>query len=129
MAQHQLPLVILSDLFAVCKLPPDAAYPVWAVGPFVCLARTADELSVVCPQAAVPAGVTCEGNWRCLRVAGTIPFLTTGVLTSLADPLAGAGISVFAVSTFDTDYLLVKAGEWERAAAVLREAGHTLTPA
>jgi hypothetical protein len=85
-----------------------------------------DELSIVCRQEVVPEGVVCERDWRCLRVAGTMPFTVVGVLASLTAPLAGAGISVFVLSTFDTDYVLVKSADSERAMAVLRAAGHEI---
>src|SRR6185437_6302828 len=102
--------------FAVCRLGADATIPPWATaGSFFSITRTADELSVVCNQDAVPEGVVSERGWRCLRVAGTMPFSVIGVLASLTVPLAQAGISIFAVSTFDTDYLLVKQAESKRA--------------
>jgi hypothetical protein len=88
--------------------------------------RTADELSVVCRQEAVPAGTYAEGGWRGVRVAGAMPFTQVGVLASLARPVAEAGIGVFAVSTFDTDYLLVKAERFPEAVAALRAAGHSV---
>jgi hypothetical protein len=122
-----LTLVPLDGTFAVCRLAADAPVPGWATGgPFVSITRTGDELSVVCREGAVPAGVRCERGWRCLRVAGTLDFSLTGVLASLVGPLAEAGVSASAVSTFDTDYLLVKASGFERAVEVLRRAGHTV---
>lgn len=124
-----LTLVPLEGTFAVCRLAADAPVPGWAAGgPFVSITRTGDELSVVCREEAVPAGVRCEWGWRCLRVAGTLDFSLVGVLASLVGPLAGAGVSVFAVSTFDTDYLLLKASDFERGVAVLRRAGHADRP-
>jgi hypothetical protein len=90
------------------------------------ITRTGDELSVVCLQALVPAEVRHEGDWRCLRVAGTMAFDQVGVLAALAGPLTDAGISVFALSTFDTDYLLVKQSNFERALSALRGAGHRI---
>lgn len=124
---HQLTLLLLPDLFAVCRLAPDAAVPTWADGTgFMSITRTADELSVVCRQDAVPEGTKCERGWRCLRVAGTIDFALVGILASLVTPLAEAGIGVFAVSTFDTDYLLVKATDLDSAVGALREAGHSV---
>jgi putative acetyltransferase len=122
-----LNLMLLSDTFAVCRLDSDAPMPPWATaGDLISITRTADELSVVCRQDAVPEGIPCEWGWRCLRVAGAIPFSVVGVLASLTAPLAEAGISVFAISTFDTDYLLVKAEDLERAVDVLRRRGHTI---
>jgi hypothetical protein len=121
-------LLVLGGTFAVCRLGGSAAVPAWATtGDFLSVTRTAEELSVVCPEAAVPEGVRCERGWRRLRVAGTVPFSAVGVLASLAGPLAAAGVSLFAVSTFDTDYLLVKGDHLERAVGALRGAGHLVS--
>jgi hypothetical protein len=125
---HRLNLTIVDGTFAVCRLEADAPMPPWATaGSFSSITRTADELSVVCRQDAVPEEVVGERGWRCLRVAGTMPFSVVGVLASLVAPLAEAGISVFAVSTFDTDYLLVKAADFEKAVTALTQAGHSIT--
>lgn len=124
---HRLALTLLADTFAVCRLSKSSPVPAWASsGQFFSITRTADELSVVCPQSVVPDGVRCERGWRCLRVAGPMDFSMIGVVASLVTPLAEAGISVFVVSTFDTDYLLVKEVDLERAMAALGLAGHTL---
>jgi hypothetical protein len=118
-AMQQLTLLVLDGTFAICKLGSDAPVPPWATaGQFLSITRTADELSIVCRQDSVPEGIPCERGWRCLRVAGTIPFSVVGLLASVVLPLAEAGISVFAISTFDTDYLLVK----EKDLAASREA-------
>src|SRR5262249_16164581 len=118
-------LRLLGESFAVCRLPADAPTPAWAEGSrFVSVTRTAEELSVVCPEASVPEGVRCERGWQCLRLAGTFELSQVGVLVALVAPLAEAGVSVFVVSTFDTDYLLV---QWEKltaATSVLRREGH-----
>lgn len=120
-------LTLLPGTFAVCRLEPDAAVPAWATnGSFFSIARTTDELSIVCNQADVPDGVRCERNWRCFKLAGPIPFSTIGVLASLVSPLAEAGISVFAISTFDTDYLLVKEKDLPKATDALCQAGHSI---
>jgi hypothetical protein len=107
-------------------LVPDSPWPKWVVGDFLSITCTADELSIVCLQDAVPPGVQCETGWRCLRVAGALDFAAVGVLASLVVPLAEAGLSVFALSTFDTDYLLVKERDFDRACASLRQYGHRL---
>ncbi len=121
-------LLTLEGTFAVCRLAGDSPLPPWATaGPFFSITRTAEELSVVVRQDAVPEGTVCERGFCCLRVAGTIPFSVVGVLASLAAPLAEAGISVFALSTFDTDYLLVKATDYEKARKALQQAGHSIT--
>jgi transcriptional regulator len=123
---HRLHLLAVPGSFAVCKLPPGAALPVAPPGAFWSVTRTADELSVVCEEAAAPEGANCERGWRCLRVAGAMPFTLVGVLASLTAPIARVGVGVFAVSTFDTDYLLVKSDDFPKAVAALRTAGHAV---
>lgn len=95
-------------------------------GDLYAITRTRDELSIVCPQADVPPSTFSEPEWRALKVAGPLDFSLTGVLASLAAPLADAGISIFALSTFDTDYLLVKSDVLALAVEVLRRAGHSV---
>src|SRR5262249_15378315 len=122
---QQRTLRVVDGTFAICGLEATAPVPAWATsGDFFSISRTAEELSVVCRQDAVPEGVRSERGWRCLRVAGTIPFAVVGVLASLTASLAEAGVSAFAVSTFDTDYLLVQETNWPRAVAALRRHGH-----
>jgi hypothetical protein len=122
-----LHLILLSDTFAICRLAPDAAIPPWATaGSLFSITRTNDELSVVCLQALVPEKVQSERGWRCLRVAGAMDFSQVGILASLVGPLAESSISVFAISTFDTDYLLVKQADLEKATTALRQVGHTI---
>ena len=122
---HQLTL--LPNSFAICRLDANAGVPTWATtGEFLSITRTADELSIVCLQSLLPDGVQCERDWRCFKLAGPIPFSTVGVLASLVQPLAEAGISVFAISTFDTDYLLVKAAHFKGAIDALRQHGFSL---
>jgi hypothetical protein len=118
---------VLPGTFAVCRLPAVEPLPAWADGgPFSSITRTGDELSIVVPEDRVPTGVQAEGGWAVLRLNGPFPFTAVGVLASVAVPLAAARISLFAVSTFDTDYVLVKESAREKAVAVLQEAGHTL---
>jgi putative acetyltransferase len=122
-----LNLLLVPGTLAVCRLDGGALVPSWAAGSDFCsITRTADELSIVCRQDRVPQSILCERGWRCLRVAGTVPFSTVGVLASLTGPLARAGISVFALSTFDTDYLLVREKDLEAVVDVLRGQGHTV---
>jgi putative acetyltransferase len=122
---RRLPLLTVPGRFAVCRLRPDDPVPAWATARVFCsITRTLDELSVVCPEDVVPPDVRSEKGWRCLRVAGTIDFSAIGVLASLVAPLAQAGVSVFAISSFDTDYLLVKEDAFAAACAALRDAGH-----
>ena len=124
---HQLRFIVLPDHLAVCRFNQDTPIPAWALsGTVFTITRTADELSVVCQQNLVPDGVRCERGWRCLRVAGTMDFSMIGVVASLSTPLAAAGVGIFVISTFDTDYLLVKNDDFSRAVAALRAAGHAV---
>lgn len=122
---HCLSLIELAGTFAVCKLDKETAIPAWATtGTFFSTTRTSEELSIVCPQAVVPDGIRCEREWRCLRIAGPLAFSLVGILSSLVTALAQAEVSVFAVSTFDTDYIFVKENDFEKSVAVLRAVGH-----
>jgi hypothetical protein len=118
-------LAVLGGDFALARLEAAAPVPAWAsVGSFSSITRTSGELSVVCEAAAIPHDVPCERGWRCLRVAGTLDLSLTGVLASIAGPLAAAGVSIFAIATYDTDYVLVRAGSLTTAVESLRAAGH-----
>jgi len=120
-------LTLLPDTLAICRLSPDAAIPGWAFASnFYSITRTADELSVVCHQANVPDNIQSEADWRGLKVQGPLAFSMVGVMASLTAPLAAASISIFVVSTFDTDYLLVKQAHLEPAIAALAAAGHSI---
>jgi len=122
-----LTLLGVAGRFAICKLPPDSAIPAWATaGDVFSVTRTVEELSVVCRQEMVPTGMHAEVDWRCLRVTGTMPITLVGVLASLTRPVAAAGVGIFAVSTFDTDYLFFKEAEFRAAVAALRGAGHSV---
>lgn len=122
---QDLNLMELLGVFAICRLDSRDPIPSWAlIGSFFSISRTSDELSVVCEQANVPTTVKCEAGWKCFRVAGKLDFALTGILASLTAPLAKAGISVFGISTYDTDYLLVKDKEAKRARDVLAKAGY-----
>jgi len=124
---HKLRLTLLDGTLAVCRLPADAPVPGWtAHGHFLSITRTHDELSIVCLQEAVPEDVPSEPGWRALRVDGPLAFSMVGVLASLLNPLAEAGVSVFVLSTFDTDYLLIKEENLKRAINELERAGHQI---
>ncbi|MBI1741066.1 MAG: ACT domain-containing protein [Acidobacteriales bacterium] len=116
---------VLREGLAVCQLAAGARVPEWALGGgFFCVTRTAEELSIVCEEGRVPEGVRVERDWVGLKLEGPFPFSMTGVLTSFLGPLAEAGIPIFAVATFDTDYVLMKREKLEQAVRVLGAAGH-----
>jgi uncharacterized protein len=123
-----LKLRVLAGELAVCRLPADAPAP--ATPPSATLfsiTRTREELSVVCDAAQAPAGAQIQAGWRALQVAGPLDFALTGILASIAAPLALAGVSLFAVSTYDTDYVLVGEDALDAAVAALRDAGHEVS--
>ncbi len=125
MGAKKLILSILPETLAICRLDKNARIPDWALsGSFLSITQTEEELSIVCAQINVPEGVKHEDGWRCLKVEDTLDFSLTGVIASLTMPLAFEGISVFAISTYDTDYLLVRERRKKKAAAVLSENGH-----
>ena len=115
-------VAVLPGTLAICRLRASDRIPSWALElheGFVSITRTPDELSIVCPQDAVPPDTTVEEDWRALVLPGPIPFEATGVLSALAAPLAEAGIPIFAISTYDTDYVLVRESNVQRALHVL----------
>ncbi len=122
-----LTLQILPDEFAIWQLPPNAPLPKPENSSLWSVTRTSEELSVVSIAEHAPSGVSKEDGWRCIRVKGPLVFELTGVLASLSAPLAEAGISIFAISSFNTDYLLVKVEQLELACRALQQAGHTFT--
>lgn len=123
----ELTLILAPERFAVCRLPPTVPIPPLPLNAsLVSLTLTPDELSLIVPEFAAPENTRMVGGWRALRVAGTLDFSLTGILASLATPLAKVGVSIFAVSTFDTDYLLLPETGLEQALTVLRAAGHAI---
>jgi hypothetical protein len=125
----RLHLRLLEGRVSVCRLDPAEPIPAWVLagGGFASITRAAGELSVVCAEDAVPAGTTCESGWRIFQVEGPLDFSLTGILASVAQPLADAGVSIFAVSTYDTDHVLVKEEDVQRAVRALTAAGHRVT--
>ncbi len=120
-----LKLNVLGVSLSICRLGPADPVPHWAwTGPFACVVRTGEELSVVCAATSVPEGVKVEPGWRALAVEGPLDVSLTGIMAGLTDPLAKASIPIFALSTFDTDYLLVPERHLRRAVDVLRASGY-----
>ena len=127
MSARRSTLQVLEGRFAVCRLDPEDAVPAGLVeSAFVSLTRTPDELSIVCSEGEAPPDSRCETGWRRLRVRGSLDLAETGVLAALAAPLAEARISVFALSTFDTDYLLVNESDLGATLAALARSGHRI---
>lgn len=118
-------LSVLPETVAICHLPADAAPPEWAWhGAFCSVTRTPTEVSIITAEANIPDGARCERGWRVLAVREKLGFDMVGVIASLSEPLAGAGISIFTLSTFDTDYILVTDDCLPNAIAALRMSGN-----
>ena len=119
-------LIVLPQTLAVCRLAPHEEIPIWVFQQRLLLSitYTSDELSIVCSVASVPADIRCEKPWQAIKVQGPLDFSLTGILASLTTPLAVENIPLFALSTFDTDYILVKEQNVERAKSVLKRHGH-----
>ncbi len=118
-------LRVLGERLSICRLDAGEEVPAWATGgPFFSVTRTRDELSVVCPDDVVPPGISRERGWCALRLEGPFDLSMVGILASVAVPLAEAGASIFAVSTFDTDYVLVREEQLDLAVGTLRARGY-----
>jgi len=120
-------LYALDELYAIVRLEPDAEVPPWSTrGHFWSITRSDSELSIVCPQEDVPADASAERGWCALEVAGPLDFSLTGVVSSLVAPLAEEAIPLFLISTFETDYLLVREPDLHRSVDALTSAGHSV---
>ncbi len=121
-------LRLLSETFALARLAADAPVPDWVGGrEFLAVVRTRNELSIVCHEGGVPSHLTeVQRGFRCLAVAATLDFTQTGIIAQLTQPLADAGLSIFGISTYDTDHILVRNDDLEAARAALEAAGHTI---
>jgi hypothetical protein len=127
MQSRRRALDVLPERFGICRLDPDASIPNWAqAAPFFSITRTEEELSVVCREHVIPQQTWYEKGWRCLKVQGPLDFSETGILYSLTKPLAREDISVFALSTYHTDYLLVREKDLPKTIEALSREGFLL---
>ncbi|WP_429845318.1 ACT domain-containing protein [Brevibacillus sp. FIR094] len=130
-SDDKLNLKILNSTFSIVKFPPTETMPLWVTKcDIFSITRTNEELSIVCPSECLPFKqefMEVENDWKCIKVEGILDFGLTGILASLANPLAENKISIFAISTFNTDYLLVKSQYIEKARLVLESEGHSFT--
>lgn len=123
-----LTLRLQDPVLAVARLPVGNGLPWWAAATdgFLVYCRDTVETTVVCDDRRVPGSVPAERGFRALRIDGPLPFDATGVLSAVAGPLAGAGIPIFAISTFETDYILIRQEDLASAMGALAAAGHTV---
>jgi hypothetical protein len=123
----QLKFRWLPGAYAIVRMDPEATVPEWATrGVFSSVTRTADELSIVCPADNLPANLSSECHWICFKLEGPFPFSQTGVLLSFIEPLSNNGVPIFAISTYDTDYVLVQEQFMGGAQQALGTASHAL---
>ncbi|HET8845435.1 MAG TPA: ACT domain-containing protein [Ktedonobacteraceae bacterium] len=129
MTIHPLALSLLPEAFAVCRFAPGTPLPEWVqTDSFFSFSGTPEETSLVCSMISIPSDVKADRGWRCFKIQGPLPFSLVGVLNSVTVPLAQAHISIFAVSTYDTDYILIKESVLPQALSILTDAGHTILP-
>lgn len=115
-------LTLLPDTFAIVRM---GAGEEWT-GDFFSITRTAEETSIVCRETRVRAGMHADRGWQCLKVEGPIPLKTVGVMADLATALARAGVSIFPIATYTTDYIFIKGDQVAAASDALRAAGHSV---
>jgi hypothetical protein len=123
-----LRLTLLPEPIALCRLAPESAVPAWAwtSRQFLCITRTASELSIVADESAMPADVEATRAYRAFRVEGPMALDLVGIIASLAGPLAEARVPIFPIATYDTDYLLVASAHVQQANDVLVREGHRI---
>jgi len=120
MLKKILTMKLLKEKYGVCRLDKDELIPQWAtVSDFFSVTKTLDELSIVCNENNIPSGIKCEKDWRVLKIEGPLDFSLIGILAAITAILAQKSISIFAVSTYDTDYILVKDNDIDNAVAAL----------
>jgi hypothetical protein len=129
MIRHELKFRWLQGPYAIVRLAPEAVVPEWASkGEFFSITRTAEELSIVCSAENLPTDVQSSHRWQCFKLEGPFPFSMTGVLLSFIEPLSSSGVPIFAISTYDTDYVFIQDEYVGMALTGLQEAGHELWP-
>lgn len=127
MMEKKLIMKVLEGIYGVCRLDSNQPIPNWATNSsFYSITRTFDELSIVCFQESIPDDVKFERDWRILKVEGPLDFSLIGILSSISTVLAENKISIFAISTFDTDYILIKSKDFESAINALKDNGYEI---
>lgn len=124
MTALQLEFALLDRRYALTQLPPRSLQPTWAYGQFVAIINSTQGVTVVCEQHAVPEGLTSRTGFRCLEIVGAFDLTSVGIVAAASGSLASAGVSLFAYSTWQTDYILVHEDDLDTAIAALTAAGH-----
>ena len=125
MKQRQFQLSLLKDKYGICTLPNTAPIPDWALTQSLAsITRTEKELTIVCRLEILPSQYQSDLNWRCFKIDGSFDLNQIGVISSISSPLADAGISIYVISTYDTDYFLIQEQNLEKTISVLSNSGH-----
>jgi hypothetical protein len=128
MNQRQLQLSLLKDKYGICTLPNTAPIPGWAAAQSLAsITRTEKELTIVCRREIIPSQYQSDLNWRCFKIDGSFDLNQVGVISSISSPLAEAGISIYVISTYDTDYFFIQEHNLEQTISVLSGSGHSIT--
>ena len=128
MKQRQLQLSLLKDKYGICTLPNTAPIPDWALTQSLAsITRTEKELTIVCRLEILPSQYQSDLKWRCFKIDGSFDLNQIGVISSISSPLAHAGISIYVISTYDTDYFLIQEQNLEQTISVLSNSGHSIT--
>ncbi len=130
MSGIDLTLVALPETYGICRLASDEPVPAWGLqGEFFSVTRTAEELSIVCAEAQIPETVLCARGWRLFKIDAVMDFSLVGIVAGISAALAGANVGIFVLSTYNTDYILVRQPDFAVAAAALQAAGYTVLDA
>lgn len=122
-----LSLKVLDDDYSICRLKNTDIVPKWADNSkFSSITRTKNELSIVCIQGAVPPDIKCEKDWKVIKIDSVLEFSMVGIISKISDLLAKNDVSIFVISTFDTDYVLVKSNNLSKTITVLSNAGYKI---
>jgi hypothetical protein len=128
MPRALLTLSVWAERYAICHFPARTPVPEWAMqGNFSSVTVTIDEVSIICGETLVPHGTECEPGWRLFRCEGPLDFSLTGIMASIAEPLADANITIFPIATYDTDYVLVRETQLEETIQALTGYGHAVS--
>ena len=128
MKQRQLQLSLLKDKYGICTLPNTAPIPDWALTQSLAsITRTEKELTIVCRLEILPSQYQSDLKWRCFKIDGSFDLNQIGVISSISSPLADAGISIYVISTYDTDYFLIQEQNLEQTISILSSSGHYIT--
>lgn len=119
-------LVVMQGDYAVCQLPVGSDIPQWVDGEFVSITQTGKELSIICRDNKIPLGVKAERSWALLKIDAVLDFSMVGIIAGISEVLSAAKISIFVMSTYDTDYIMIKRTSLPYAINSLESAGYRI---